>query len=152
MAGFSILGPPGGVRWFDDDELAHHPAVLVLEDVAVEHVRQVGIGVPAEADEQAAALTRRHGDGVLEATEVRRRRHACVVEHPNLTSCGWKLCGVPDALLTSQISVAPVSTTASIRSRSNSLPLIEHTRAHSRWNLVGFTPLTVDACARPCLG
>jgi hypothetical protein len=50
MAGFSILGPPGGVRWFDDDELAHHPAVLVLEDVAVEHVREVEIGIQAKGD------------------------------------------------------------------------------------------------------
>jgi hypothetical protein len=33
---------------FDHDELAHHAAVLVLEDVAVEHVGEVGVGVVLE--------------------------------------------------------------------------------------------------------
>jgi hypothetical protein len=32
------LAMGGSLAGLDDDELAHHPAVLVLEDVAVEHV------------------------------------------------------------------------------------------------------------------
>jgi hypothetical protein len=35
----------------DDDVLAHHPAILVLQEVAVEHVRGIRVGVAAEADE-----------------------------------------------------------------------------------------------------
>jgi len=38
-------------RSVDQDELGHHSAVFVLEDVAVEHVRGIGVGVVAEADE-----------------------------------------------------------------------------------------------------
>ena len=37
---------------FDDDELTHHPAVLVLEDVPVEHVGEVGVGVVLEPSQQ----------------------------------------------------------------------------------------------------
>jgi tetratricopeptide (TPR) repeat protein len=67
---------------FYHDELAHHPAILVLEDVAVEHVGQVGVGVLAEAHDQPNGLSRRDVDGVLEATQVRWSRSAGVVEDP----------------------------------------------------------------------
>jgi hypothetical protein len=34
----------------DEHVLAHHPAVLVLQEVAMEHVRGVPVAVVAEAD------------------------------------------------------------------------------------------------------
>jgi hypothetical protein len=39
-----------------DDELAHHPVVLVLQQVAVVHVRHVRVGVVAEPHRQPVAL------------------------------------------------------------------------------------------------
>ena len=34
-----------------DDEVAHHPFVLVVQDVAVEHIRRVMVGVVAKLHE-----------------------------------------------------------------------------------------------------
>ena len=52
---------------FEDEELAHHPLILVHQQVAVEHVRERGIGVlgPLQCDANPAA--RRRVNGVLEA-------------------------------------------------------------------------------------
>src|SRR5690625_7865292 len=37
----------------DDDELTHHPFVLVQEHMAVVHIRQVRVGVVLEAHEES---------------------------------------------------------------------------------------------------
>ena len=47
------------------------------------------------------------------------RRASGVVEEAEATPCGWKLCGVPEAFRTSQISMLPASTTSSMRLMSN---------------------------------
>ena len=47
-----------GIALLDDDELAHHPAVLVLAGVAVEHVRGVRVDVVPEADGEPRRLVR----------------------------------------------------------------------------------------------
>jgi hypothetical protein len=52
----------------------------VVPDVAVEHVRQVGIGVVAEAHDEADILSRRDVDRVLEAAKMRWGRSARVLQ------------------------------------------------------------------------
>jgi hypothetical protein len=45
-----------------DHELAHHPVVLVPHEMAMEHVRDGGIGVPGEAKQQVCGGARRDSD------------------------------------------------------------------------------------------
>ena len=79
---FVVIGPADGdlrlLAGLDDDELPHHPVVLVLQDVAVVHVRVVRVGVLAEGDEQPDRLEGGYVDGVLPAGDLRRGRAARV--------------------------------------------------------------------------
>ena len=59
--GRGVVEVPG----VDDGELAHHPVVLVGEDVTVVHVRRGRVGVVGEAQGQPRGGTWRHVDGVL---------------------------------------------------------------------------------------
>jgi hypothetical protein len=52
-------------------ELAHHPLVLVQEEVAVEHVRVPRIGVVLEGEQQPVGALRLQVHGVLAAGELR---------------------------------------------------------------------------------
>ena len=61
-------------RWPNsaDSELAHHAAVLVLEDVAVEHERRLAAGRLVEAGDQLHLIT--DEDRILPAAVLRPRR------------------------------------------------------------------------------
>src|SRR5690554_6597534 len=54
----------------DDDELAHEPEVLVAQQVAVVHVRHLGVGVVLEAYDEAVLAPRLGVDRVLASGEL----------------------------------------------------------------------------------
>src|SRR5215218_10214296 len=56
----------------DHDELAHHPVVLMLQQVAVEHVRHSRVAVAGELDQQSHGAARWDEHGVLPAGQGRR--------------------------------------------------------------------------------
>src|SRR5690606_9220157 len=55
----------------DDHELAHHPLVLVLQLVAVVHVRRARVGVVGEGHEQPVCRALLEVDRVLEPGQLR---------------------------------------------------------------------------------
>ena len=106
--------------------MTHHPAVLVLQLVAVEHV---GPGKAVEADEDTDGLLRPDGDGVLPTMLPCRRRRAVAIQHlkedamemerMRVVHAGigmvWWLPCVGAPLEMRQISVVPCRGVASMR-------------------------------------
>src|SRR5699024_10023424 len=68
----------------DDDELTHHPFVLVQEHMAVVHIRQVRVGVVLEAHEESVDAIRFEVDRVLAPAHRHRRGLTVDVEHLEL--------------------------------------------------------------------
>src|SRR5215207_878369 len=66
----------------DDDELAHHSAVLVFEQVTVEHVGRFRVGVVAEVRREACRLPGRDQNGVFEAAQFGGRRISRELDDP----------------------------------------------------------------------
>src|SRR5699024_9794379 len=64
----------------DDDELTHHPFVLVQEHMAVVHIRQVRVGVVLAAHEESVDAIRFEVDRVL-APAPRHRRGLAADAH-----------------------------------------------------------------------
>lgn len=102
----------------DDGELAHHAAVFVLGDVAVEHVRPARVGVVAELDQQADVAAWGDVHGVVPALNAGGGCFPSMLRMWNWTSWMWMLCGIPWLLVTVQISLVPAVTTWSMRARS----------------------------------
>jgi hypothetical protein len=114
-----MLGRTGGrLAGLDHEELAHHPVVLVLEQVAVEHVGQDGVAV---AGDWTSSRTVPSGGMNMVSFQPARwggggpPRWLATL---NWMPWTWKLCGFPDRLVTSHTSVVSAVTVWSMRPRS----------------------------------
>ena len=80
------------LAWLDD-ELPHHAAILMLMDVAVEHVRAGGIGVIPKGDKDAYLLVGRDVDGVFPPGQRGWRRLAGVLDDLELVAMDMEVVG-----------------------------------------------------------
>ena len=72
---------PGLLARLDDAELGHHATVLMPEQVAVDHVRVVRVGIAGEAHREPHGVAVAEEEGVVPPGLVADRRTSVHIEH-----------------------------------------------------------------------
>ena len=74
----------GAAARSNHNKLAHHAGILVLENMAVIHIRMVGIGEVRELSDDANCRTWIDEDGIFQAVFMRVWSRTGAVEHAEL--------------------------------------------------------------------